>query len=88
MHVVGTILVCTVEVMPGVHVGATWDGGPSIGIHITRPGGPARIASWPIWNEAWDSPLIEPTRESFERFVSARLAEVGVVDGLVELASV
>lgn len=42
-----------------------------------------RATSWPIWNEAWDTPLIAVSRESFERFVVGRLEEPGV---LVELA--
>ena len=63
------------------------DGGPSIGIHITAAGRTARATSWSIWNDAWDTPLIETTRESFERFVVGRLEESGVVDELVGMAA-
>jgi len=47
----------------------------------------SRATSWPIWNEAWDTPLISVSRESFERFVVGRLEEPGVVDELVGLAA-
>ncbi len=72
-----TVFVCTVTIAPGVHLGCVWDGGPSIAVHLDRDGHTDRLADWPVWNEAWDSPLIAPTRESFERFVTARVSEAG-----------
>lgn len=87
MRAIGTLLVCTVEVSQSVRVGAAWDGGPMIGIHVGIDGRTTRATSWPIWNPIWGSPLIEPTRESFERFVVGRLAEPGTVDELVALAA-
>jgi len=82
-----TLLVCTVRVADTLVVGACWDGGPSIGVHVQGEGRAARVSSWPIWNPVWDAPLIEPTRESFERFVVGRLTEPGVVEELVGLAA-
>lgn len=87
MHTLATLLVCTVKASDTVTVGACWDGGSSIAIHITVAGRTVRATSWPIWNDAWDSPLIETTRESFERFVVGRLEEPGVVDELVGMAA-
>jgi hypothetical protein len=78
-----TVLVCTVDVAPGLHIGAVWDGGKTIALHIDRDGQTTSLARWPIWNEAWDCPLIEPTRESFTRFVEARLVEPGAVEELL-----
>jgi hypothetical protein len=78
-----TLLVCTVEVAPGLHIGAVWDGGKTIALHIDRDGQTTRLSRWPIWNEAWGCPLIETTRESFTRFVAGRLGEPGAVDELL-----
>ena len=82
------LLVCTVTVSDALAVGACWIGGPTIGVHIEHGGTILRATSWPIWNEAWDTPLISVSRESFERFVVGRLNEPGVVDELVGLATV
>lgn len=86
MRTLGTQMVCTVEVAPAVHVGACWDGGESIAVFVHVNGQPRRTVALPIWNPIWDSPLIEPTRESFERFVLAWLNERGVVEELIEAA--
>lgn len=86
MRTLGTTMVCTVEAATDVHVGACWDGGASIAVFVHINGLPRRAVAWPIWNPIWDSPLIEPTRESFERFVLARLDEPGVVEELIDAA--
>jgi len=83
----GCRLVCTFEVAEGLAVGAVWDGGPTIGLHVDRDGQTVRVAGWSIWNHAWDCPLILPTPESFERFIAGRLAEPGVLDELLDLAA-
>lgn len=87
MRPLGTMLVCAFEVGPGLTVSAAWDGGRTIGMHVVRGNVSARVAGWPIWNDAWDTPLIEPTRESFERFIAGRLGEPGAVDELLDLAT-
>lgn len=87
MRTLGTQMVCTVEVATGTHLAAVWDGGPSIAVFVHVRGHPHRAAEWPIWNDAWDAPLIEPTRDSFERFVVGRLSEPGIVQDLIGLAA-
>ena len=87
MRTLATLLVCSIEVNDALTVGACWDGGPTIGIHIEHAGRTVHATSWPIWNEAWDTPLISVSRESFERFVVGRLNDPGVVDELVGLAA-
>ena len=87
MRPIATMLVCQVQAAEDIVVGACWDGGPSIGVHIHTGGRATRAASWPVWNDDWDSPLISVTRESFERFVVGRLQEPGVLDELVGLAA-
>ena len=54
-----------------------------LGIHIDTGNGPEQIDRWNVWNEEWDCPLIEPTRDSFERFLRGRLAEPGMLADLV-----
>jgi len=87
MRPIATLLVCQVQASETVVVGACWDGGPTIGIHIKVDGRTSRATSWPIWNDAWDTPLISVSRESFERFVVGRLNEPGIVDELVGLTA-
>jgi len=74
-----TVLVTTVRMSNGTTLAAWWDGGREIRLHVDGGGGPAPVQTWPIWNEAWDCPLIEPTRDSFERFLRGRLAEPGML---------
>lgn len=81
-----TLLVCSVE-LEEVRIGCTWDGGPRVAVHVEQAGSLRRVGSWDVWNDAWGSPLIEATRESFERFVRMRLAEPGLVDQLVGIAA-
>ncbi len=78
-----TVLVTTVRMNDGTTLAAWWDGGREIRLHVDGGGGPAPVQTWPIWNLEWNSPLIEPTRDSFERFVAARLEEPGLLDELV-----
>jgi hypothetical protein len=87
MRPIATLLVCQVQASETVIVGACWDGGPTIGIHIEAGSRTVRATSWPIWNDEWDTPLISVSRESFERFVVGRLEEPGVVDELLGLAA-
>ena len=78
-----TSMVATVRLGDGATLTAWWDGGREIGIHMDTGHGPERIDRWNVWNEEWDCPLIEPTRDYFERFVRGRLAEPGLLDELV-----
>jgi hypothetical protein len=87
MRTLGTLMVCTVEASDAVHVAACWDGGPTISLMIEVDGRTRRVGEWAIWNEEWDAPLIQPTRESFERFVVGRLSQTGVLVELVETAA-
>lgn len=87
MRTPGTLMVCTVAASDTVHVAACWDGGPTISLMIEADGRTSRVGEWPIWNPIWDSPLIEPTRESFERFVVGRLSQPGVLAELVGAAT-
>jgi len=82
-----TYMVTSVAVEPGVRIAASWDGGRLISVHVDRDGITQRVAVWPVWNFAWDAPLIAPTIESFERFVRGRLEEPGTVDELVGTAA-
>lgn len=87
MRSLGTLLVCTIEVSEAVRIAACWDGGPDISVFVDVGGEPRRTVVWPIWNPIWETPLIEPTRASFERFVVGRLSQPGAVDEVVELAA-
>jgi hypothetical protein len=87
MRMIDCHLVVVVEIEAGLRLAATWSGGRSVALHIDRDGVTVPAGRWPVWNHAWDCPLIEATRDSFERFVAARLAEPGVADELVALAA-
>ena len=78
-----TSMVATVRLGDGATLAAWWDGGRHIGIHIDCGHGLDQIDRWNVWNTEWDCPLIEPTRQSFERFVAARLEEPGLLQELV-----
>lgn len=83
MELLATVLVCTVEIDRDLHIGAVWNGGPAISVHVDRCGQTSRVAKWPIWNPEWDCPLIQPTPDSLGRFVTGRLQEPGVLDALI-----
>ena len=76
-----------VNVADGDTITCLDDGNKQHRIYIEADGRTSRATSWPIWNEAWDAPLISVSRESFERFVVGRLNEPGVVDELAGLAA-
>ena len=78
-----TSMVATVRLGDGATLAAWWDGGRHIGIHIETGHGPEPVDRWNVWNDVWDCPLIEPTRDSFERFLRGRLAEPGMLADLV-----
>lgn len=87
MRAIGTLLVATFELDRNIHIGATWDGGPDIVLHVELEATLSRATTWSIWNPAWGSPLIEFTRESFERYVANRLSEPGAADELIAAAA-
>ena len=80
---INTSMVATVRLRDGATLAAWWDGGRNIGIHIDAGHGLEQVDRWDVWNTEWDCPLIEPTRQSFERFVAARLEEPGLLQELV-----
>jgi len=77
-----TCMVATVRVAETT-IAAWWDGGPEIRVHRDDGDEVRVVARWPVWNDVWDCPLIEPTRDSFERFLRGRLAEPGMLADLV-----
>ena len=79
---VSTVRVTTVR-LDGRTLAAWWDGGREIRLHTDAGGVVCCVQKWDVWNEVWDCPLIEPTRESFERFVRGRLQEPGVLAELI-----
>ncbi len=83
----GCLLVCTFQLDDDLVVGAAWDGGPKIAIHLDRRGKSTRVAEWPIWNPVWDAPLIRTDKDAFQTFVAGRLGEPGVASELLELAA-
>ncbi len=78
-----TSMMATLRLADEVTLAAWWDGGREIGIHIDAGNGAACVHRWNVWNDVWDCPLIEPTLESFERFMRGRLAEPGMLAELV-----
>ena len=80
---INTSMVATVRLGDGATLAAWWDGGRHIGIHIDAGQGLEPIDRGNVWNDVWDCPLIEPTRDSFERFLRGRLAEPGMLADLV-----
>ena len=87
MPQVYSLLVCTSPIKPGVVLAASWDGGRNIHVEIDVGGQSTAVTNWPIWNEEWDTPLIEASREAFARYVSLRLREPGLIDSLYNQVS-
>ena len=75
-----TVLVTTVPVADDVTLAAWWDCGREIRVHRDAGGAVSVVGRWAIWNQDRECPLIEPTRESFERFVRRHLQEPGILD--------
>ena len=82
-----TSMVATVRLGDGATLAAWWDGGREIGIHMDCGHGPEPVDRWAVWNGEWDCPLIEPTRDSFERFLRGRLAEPGMLEEIIGSSS-
>lgn len=80
-------MVCTADAGDGRTISASWAGGKAIVIWLMDNGRPLIVDRWPIWNDAWDAPLIRPELEPFRRFVAARLAEPGMLERLTEPAA-
>ena len=79
---INVCMVATAAVTHETTLAAWWDGGPEIRVHRHAGGAVHVVARWRVWNDVWDCPLIEPSRESFERYVRARLEEPGCLDEL------
>jgi len=77
MKLVGSSMVVTVDLRPGVRVAASWGGGPYVSIHAVTGGGFGLILeTLPVWSSLIDAPVIEQTLEALERFVLERLQDV------------
>lgn len=88
MQVVGSSMVVTVDLRPGIRVAAAWSGGPLVTIHAVAGGGfGMAVETLDVWDRWLDRPRIEPTLEALERYVVARLQELdadAVLGDLVE----
>lgn len=78
MEVVGSSLVVTLDIVPGVRVAAAWSGGEYVQIHsVSRGGFGAVLDRIRVWDDWADAPMICPTLQDFEQFVEARLRDIG-----------
>jgi len=88
MQVVGSSMVVTVDLRPGVRVAAAWSGGPFVTVHAVANGGYGiAIDSLDVWDHWLDRPRIDPTLADLEAFVLRALSEADIDDylpGLVE----
>lgn len=88
LSVVDSSLVVVLDLRPSARVAAAWDGrSPFVTLHAVAGGGfGMAVESLPVWSDALDRPVIEPTLESLERFVLERLADddVELLADLVE----
>jgi hypothetical protein len=77
MEVVGSSMVVTVDLRPGIRVAAAWSGGPLITIHAVANGGfGMAVETLDVWDRWLDRPRIEQTLEALERYVVERLREL------------
>jgi hypothetical protein len=83
MEVVGSCLVVTVDLRPGVRVAVAWGGGRYVNVHAVTGGGfGIVIEAFDVWDDWLDRPRLDPTLEALERFAVARLQEADV-DGWI-----
>jgi hypothetical protein len=77
MEVVGSSMVVTVDLRPGVRVAAAWSGGPFVTIHSVSNGGfGMAVETLDVWDAWLDRPRIETTLAALERYVVERLQEL------------
>jgi len=88
VKLVGSCMVATLDLRPGVRVAAAWSGGPYVAIHAVHGGGFGLVVeTLDAWDHWLDRPKIEPTLAALEKFVLEALQEAdidGVVSDLVE----
>jgi len=88
MELVGSSMVVTVDLRPGVRVAAAWSGGPWVSVHAVTGGGFGMVLeNFHVWSPGLDRPRIEKTLEALETFVLERLREVdadGYLAAMVE----
>ena len=88
MNLVGSSMIVTIDLRPGVRVAAAWSGGPFVTIHAVANGGYGiAVDSLDVWDRWLDRPAIEPTLASLESFVLRALSEAdidGYLPALVE----
>lgn len=75
MKIVGSCLVVTVDVRPGVRLAAAWSG-RYVTIHtVARGGFGIAVDQWDIWDDWLDRPRIPQTLDALERLVLERLKD-------------
>ena len=88
MEVIGSSMVVSVDLRPGIRVAAAWSGGPFVSVHAVTGGGFGMVLeSFDVWLHGLDRPRIEQTLEALEAFVLERLADVdadGYLSAMVE----
>jgi len=86
MQVVGSCLVVTIDVRPGVRVAAVWSGGPYVNLHaVDRGGFGVAVESWYVWDDWLDAAKIPRTLEALESFAMSRLDDMGSDDLVLDL---
>jgi hypothetical protein len=87
MEVVGSCLVVTLDLRPGVRVAVAWDGGRYVNVHAVSNGGfGVLIESFDVWDQWLDRPRLDLSLAALERFALGRLGEADVDGWIADLA--
>ena len=86
----GSSVVTTAEIAPGVRVAAAWSGGRDVCLHLVDEDGNGRVVeTWDVWDRWRNKPTISRTLDALEllvetRFPDAQSVEDFIVDNEIE----
>jgi len=86
MKLVGSSMVVTVDLRPGVRVAAAWSGGPFVSVHAVTAGGFGVVLE-SLYIDELDRPRMQAGKPlaALERFVLKKLAAAGVDGYLADM---
>jgi hypothetical protein len=85
VNVLGSSIVTTFDIAPGVRLAAAWSGGETVSIYSVDDTGSGRVVeTWDVWDRRLDAPRIPKTLHALELLVRRRFEDDRDVEDFID----
>jgi hypothetical protein len=85
LDLLGSCVVTTFDIAPGVRLAAAWSGGPYVDVHVVDGSGFGTVVeAWHVWDDELDKPRIPKTLDALELLVRRRFEDREAVASILQ----